>query len=487
MPTIPKSASSDENKILRVTEPDRGVLNPVTLEVLDYEKTSEDQTAIKTDKFMQKYPLVEIGKYRFGQEEIEYFKLECVGYVPEVTILIEDNHNYFNNLLFPKDGDLISVRIASQSEQNYKSVRVDFDILDIQPIGGSTMFNIKGKMHIPYDTNEICLAYPELTSYDTLLQVSEDLALGFASNETTTKDSMTWLNAFESNLEFLNEVTLHSYKNDESFYTSFIDVHYYFNFVNVNNQFTTQEGTDTTLVEYARVMEKEVDDNQEVTASTPFMLTNHVNFKGTSNYIIEYIGFNKSGDVVRKNGYKRYVQFFDKEMYEYQSQFVDPLTTEGTENDRVLPKGRVGTDMQDWYNKYKWLGTQDNFNSHENYLYSYIHNVQNNQEIKKLGMKVTIPAGNFHLQRYQVIPVLIFDTNERRQDALRVRDGEVGEEDPKSERQGERGGGRPMVNKILTGHYVVGDITYVYRKDDPNVSMECTLYRREYPIQKRKD
>ena len=147
------------------------------------------------------------------------------------------------------------------------------------------------------------------------------------------------------------------------------------------------------------------------------------------------------------------------------------MHTEGT-NDKIILRGRTGEKIIDTTSKYKWLGIQFGLpdgNTHGNYLYSIIQNCQNNQEIDKLSLHVTLGQCNFNIYRGMRLPVVIINNGSQSRMAA-----------TKDEKQGDN----PIMtyDKFLSGFYYVAGMKYTYLATERKFKQDLILTRREWPF-----
>jgi hypothetical protein len=186
------------------------------------------------------------------------------------------------------------------------------------------------------------------------------------------------------------------------------------------------------------------------------------------------------------------------ESKEYINEFVDPFATD--DPNKVTLKGRgVGFydkgssaapefSFQERDFKTKYLGKQGS-NMHPQFNYSMILNFQNQLEIQKFGLVVSLNAVNPALHRFQRIFVLIYDfgtsetstTNEELNKAQNREPSEGAQStEYKTANSGERGQVTQSINQALTGFYVISEISYKYDSTvSNNISMELVLSRRD--------
>ena len=452
-------------------------------------------------------PLIVINTTRFDSDNILNMVLDTTNKIPQLSVSFSDPNGKLA-LDAPTDGDVISLYLRAPDEDNQKPIRIDFDITDISGSPEGSIYSISGIMKIPGLLAEKCKDFPKASSFDHLQKVCEDLQIGFASNETATDDQMHRLCAFDTYHHFVEKTVDYSYKDDDSFFTWYIDPYYYLCLVNVNKQFSTEDKTeDINISQVSPPSGMNNEDKTKDSIKGSLILTNRNDRVGTNIYINNWALDNKSASVWIKQGYKKHSQYFDigdDNETEYVSTFVDPLTTKGVENDLILPKGRKGDESYKDQMKYKWLGKQSNENVHDNYIFSRLLNNQNLQELNKTKLEIDLAGMNFYIYKYMRIPVEIYEGANKgpeRIEKLKDRDTSIGDDagyDAPPNNDEELEGGRPggikptketiggdprdqVKNEQLSGYYVVNSINYVYQQPGP-IKMKLSLIRREWPI-----
>lgn len=488
-----------DGKILSVTEPNVFWLDD--MEILDRESPGGSQeSAVKPSKFIGSViPYVTINGMEISADMLLYFELNTSQFLPTLRLRIRDTSMLFMGRHFPKDGDVVNFLIRANNESVFKPIRIDFDIIGIAPgysidPRASQTFNITAQMKIPDLLSEDCRAYKELTSFDTLLELSQQLGLGFSSNVEDTTDTMTWVNPCDTRLKFIKDITSNSYLNDDSFFISCIDTYYMLNFVNLNSLFSTDESIEDSELYLLNPGDMKMDwDDDTGTGKSAQMLTNLHQYQGNSQYVSKHRMINNSGRIFLTNGYKRFAQFYEinenGKNGEFISEFVDPLTTDGTE-DKIHLKGRYVGDIDNRKTegiaenqvKFKYLGKQQPLpegNVHENYLFSNILNFQNNEETFKMGMIVDLDMVNATLYRYQRIPIFIYDYGhlEKKiyEEGAQVRGDEIKDSDT-VDSEGQQTG---RLNKFLSGFYLIVGINYFWTAPGP-IRQRLVLVRREF-------
>jgi len=488
--------ANTDRQILPLTDPTIA-LDPMSIE--DFESPDEGSGNANSSPTMNKasqisgtvIPLIQINSTQLKQEEISFFSISISGFLPSAKLVISDVSNRFGDRDYPKDGDIVSVFIKPPDDEVFKEIRIDFDIISIKFVSSNpNLFTLECSMKVPNLHAEDCEAFEEASTFAQINLVADNLGLGYASNESETLDPMVRIRPYDTNLKFINDLTLQAYKDDDSFWTSYIDPYYYLCFVNINKQFSTEDLFEDATISIGQNPNRDGTVTGEPASSlTTLFLSNEEAKRDSDMYINNYGLTNISGKTWRMNGYKRYCQYYDDFVREWNEFFVDPLTTEGAEKDLILQKGRADETFYESQVKYKYLGKQvsggtqlDGYNMHENYIFAQILNYQNLKEINKMALTVEMPNMNFNLYRYQRIPISIYNGDPNTKRLNEKRDEELGEEETKdneTEDSTETPGAKTK-NEFLSGYYVIDSIEYIYK--GAGIGMKLNCLRREWPI-----
>ena len=489
------SESIVERNILTVIEP-AIVLDP--MEILDVESDSanSDDGTIKEkpSKFSSVVPDIRINGYDVQMDRLNLFSLKNDAFYPTCKIQFADVDGFFTSRFYPKDGDLIQLNIRSQGDETtFKPIRIDFTIVDCKPVGGgggmtASEYLVIGRMYVPNLFTETVEYEEEVTSWDALLNIAERLQLGYASNVEETADTMTWTNPNDTTETFIQDIVANSYLSDETFFTSYIDPYYYLTMVDVNRLFSQEgaiEASQTFSQNAGDTIGAEGSEGQE--DNFPNYLSNMIQMQGGARYVSKHELVNKSGEISKANGYKRYTQYWDLEAKEWVSEFVDPLTNDTpgmipATKGRVI-EGEVEGPRNDQV-KYKYLGTQGD-NVHAEFQYATVQNYQNNTEINKMGMVIELDTVNPALVRYSRIYVQILEYASPVKNALLApsNDDIEGDEAPQTRAgdpdENDQNSENGIVNEYLTGFYVITGVEWILTKPGP-VRMRLKLKRREF-------
>ena len=476
---------ANNSDILTIKEP-----SIVLEEIETGNNEQQNQTVSEKTKYMGNFsPYIKINGYEMDAKTIIKFKVNSTGFVPTISLVFEDVTNQFRND-FPKDGDLIELYIRSRNDSIKKKIRINFDILSVSghTSKGKGVYKLSGIMKIPNLFSEKQVSYPLDTSFNHLLTVCEEIEMGFASNDTATVDIMPRINANNSIKDFITKTTETSFKDENSFFTSYIDLYYYLTFVNVNMLFSMDESLEDGNADISTpfTQDKANDDEGVSSDNAKILLSNHPTFDNTNNYIKDYNLFNNSGQIWMNNGYKRYSQYMNMDTYEFNSFFVDPLTTDGSESDLIILKGKAGDDSYNLQNKYKYQGriisTDNEGNLHPNYHFAKIQNYQNNEEINKMGLTITLQGISSSVSRYKRIPVAIYEHDGNLINSASMINGDA-ERQTTADQEGDTYTRTEnyIANSFISGFYVIRDFSINFNRNT-GFTQTVNLIRREWAI-----
>jgi hypothetical protein len=433
------------------------------------------------------YPHIQINEYIFGSNEILSMEIDTSDILPTIFLKVNlATSGEFLSTSFPKDGDLINLFIRGRDDL-YKPIRNDYLITSVSTKtnnatneGKFSTIVINGELYVPGLYDE--LNYAESgTSYEVMKKTAKKLNLGFASNELSTNDDMIWLSAKDSYFEFLKHLIGCAWKDENSFFTFFIDIYYHLNFVNVN-----------PLIKYDAEMLIALAEDPNTSAANNYeyvskglenkCLSNHPSSKRTQFFIQSFKPINNSSQIVKTYGYAFNATFFEHNTLRAWQLQGKSLITAGAEKDKILLRGRPFDTKYNTWQKYNFIGLQHSkpeHNTHENFLYSRVHNMMNNLEMDKLNVEAVLNKFNLNLYRYENIPAVFTVTNDlRRMKKLNAdSDGDLTSDDANT----------LAIDKFYTGFYLIKGFRINYRGvvDNPtgssNFSQTLILSRREWP------
>lgn len=371
-------------------------------------------------------PVVFINGY-FVQKFLLDFTIDMNGILPTIEFRFYTGNPTFLSINYPKDGDIVSVYIRSNVSV-YKPVRMDFNILSVDSnlsedsTGEMIVFSILGECRIPGFYTEVCKAYRNKTSYETLFEVSQDLDLGFATNDPSTNDSMTWICPNLSYYNFIKEVTKGCYKDDRSFYSTWVDIYYNLNFVNINNQLEAPDMVQTVIIipgsAKGRANDALFPGIELQSAEVPLNVTNSPQYFGYPFYASKYTLLSEAGNTTNLMGYIQVVQFYD-DQGDYQDSVseksinytIQSTTTDEIRENMVLQRGRAPEKEYLKEIRKRWMGILNSGESgavHPNYLQARVQNPLNLSDVSKFTLQVETDSYFAGFYRGQVVPVTLY-------------------------------------------------------------------------------
>lgn len=204
------------------------------------------------------YPIIRINDHYFTQQEIQEFSMECgyykdytdyakyrmpiTGFLPTMRLIVKTANPDMLKTNHIKQGDRCSV-FFSASHQMIKSMRCDFritscvsDDMNQNKFEYYTTYIIRGELYIPDLRNEELRYNFNGSSRDAMMDIAKRLRLAFffCDPEDTAEDVMVWCNCKTPEI-FIHDLTTHAWKNDRSFFESWIDPRYGLSFQNINH------------------------------------------------------------------------------------------------------------------------------------------------------------------------------------------------------------------------------------------------------------
>lgn len=478
----------------------RSLLDPtILLDEISFrdaeEGTDVDNAAPSRGTKLQKelgntFPLIQINDYILHQEEVEKVVIDNTGFLPiiDLRFTLGASPSTFVSTAMPKDGDRINIFIRARDDA-FKPIRNDYLVTDVSTTKGANnqgdgmTIRISGELFVPGINDERIVAFNG-NSIDVLEEIANELGLGFATNEVGTSDEQTWICANDTYANFIHHIVDSSWKDEKSYFTAFIDVYYHLNFINTSNQFGDITEIDDALID--TLISQDTKEGEEISMGVEKKIfTNVEDRKGTNMYISNYRVINNSSEIAKRYGYKMHCEFFEQNSLGKWDIYAEPIITEGSENDKIILKGKAGEDFYKTQLKKRWAGIQysrDEHNVHEKYLYSQVHNLMNNMELEKMKLEIEVPRANFNIYRGERIPCILISSGDPMKTAFLETEEEIKE-----------GGefnkpGRPVMDKFYSGFYMIQGMIFKYQARNPNNTQEfghfteeVVLTRREWP------
>jgi hypothetical protein len=478
------------DQILQILEPK---IAPPSIDVVDFESNESDskirqpESSGYASQLGKKAPLVKIGNTRLQSDSVIGMSVYADSLLPRIHVSVLDTSGSLTSVGYPRTNPLLTVYVASTNKK-LKSFSQTFLITSVNsiPFPDKTIrYDFYGELYVPKMNGNFIKSYPNVTSSQALKKIAEELGLGFATNEDSTSDQMTWINPNLNYKSFIKQVTDHSYKNETSFFDCFIDRYYVLNFINVEKQFK-QFGDDSEIPEtYPSYSSDYLDTSRaDVTAdgeeaTVPLILTNAETGTAYSDLkILEHSMISENGDVLNRDGFRKRVMLYTHgEDQALKDWFSEPLS-------QVSPDGvslYQRPELPDYLDNpiVKWMGT-DYKNAHINYKFAKIINTHNRLEAEKNALRVKVPGFNMGILRGSRIKVEIYSARTKRALDQSMSDDKSQTNSQEIENGAQSSATDLLIDPNLTDTYYVKELVYTY-----NPSQSGSAFTTEIILSKR--
>lgn len=417
----------------------------------------QERYGIKTGDF-GKNPLVWYNGILIPEPLIESFYLSSDNLFPVLQIYFRDETAELINTAFAQDNTKISIFIDSRTKDSgnamvLRPIRMDFKLVDFAYMEEDNLYYVQGVPDVDGLFIQSIKSFPNQTSFQTLQTLAQDLKLGFNSNVSDTNDAMNWANMNMENFQFIKDVTKKAYKEDNAFFTSFIDYQYNLNFVNVEK--ALKESLDIQGVLTMGDEGIAEGDIQEV--SDLYIMSSKYYDSRYNNLYESYEVLNKSTKISLNNGYRTNIFYYDRtgNWEQKAGSFLRFNLETNTDGKGIVMKSFPNDDKDSGFFKMNtksvYMPSVDIDNIHANYNFAHHLNERNLEELDKITIKITMREPNFNFYKYQKIRVYVMNVN-------------FGTESP--------------VNERLTGGWLIKSINY-YFDNNTQLKQELVMTKRE--------
>ena len=392
-----------EEKNLDGTRPGHQQIDKPTIKIptieMDQSGSSQQQQYID---HIGVSPFVWYNGVQIKESQIKNLRLWHEGIIPMVKFTFSDQFDIMTKFP-PKDDTTMDLFINSSSDY-LKCIHFKFKITEFNrgaAEAGQTV-TIAGSIDVP----DLYLVKSESyngTSFDVLRELCKKMGLGFNSNIDKTNDSMSWKRTQMKPYEFIDEILEHSYIDDESYMSGYIDYYYCFNYVDIEKEMKRDNSKDVGLNTAAIAAKDQSDDTKRV---MPILLSNDKSFSGSSNYIMKYKTINDSTKKSLQQGYLTITKAYDRIKKSFLIFKVDSTTSDGT-NTEVLKGSKGDSKFFEENIKTNYTGKLDTDNAHGNYNYAKTQNKINLVNLNKIVLLATLSNPNFNLYKFQKVKVLL--------------------------------------------------------------------------------
>lgn len=508
-------SSTSTNNINRIYV-DPNIKKTIVLDELSRPYTEWDSSMLdKKNTAGISYPIICINSHFLTPEEILYMEISCDKFLPTINLEIAPGTE---NLIVkdpPKDGDIISVFIRTTTDI-IVPLRCDF-IIKSNNTPSKMVTNrqslskivLSGVLFIPGINSQSTSFASFGTSKDALKEIAKKLRLGFATNDQNDlNDKQIWI-CPKNNIEsYIKEIENHAWKDEQSFFKTWVDVYYNLNYINVNEALMSSD-TDLDITAFSSTTDVQrlypIDTSQNNAKSFPKLFNNIINeTRNSTFFVLNWAPVNESSKITNRIGSKINTHVFIHNQNIF-NESGDPYTT--LENNQmydpkktdsyIILRGRttydpssnemarenIKTDDINTHNK--WGGIQytisdnesDDNNSwsgnvHVNYNRAESHNKINKKELDKMYIKLTVGGVCLQVMRGEKVPVVLKHTPGITTDIM----------DSQTEMS-------VPINKMYSGMYFVDSYKIIFKPKlneigagYSNFKTEFILKRREWPV-----
>lgn len=405
-----------------------------------------------------KEPLVWYNGIYIPPNLIDSFYLTSNDFLPSLQIYFKDETAEMINSGFSLDNTIISIYIDSRTKDSggeaaLRPIRMDFKITDYNYQEEDNLFYIQGIPDIDNLYVQDIKSYPNKTSFQTLKELAQHMHVGMRSNVSDTNDSMTWLNMSLENHAFIKDVTKRAYKNDNTFFDSFIDFYYNLNFIDVEQcmkESIEQKGLLTAS-------DEGIEEDKSQSVEDLYIMSSKYYNNRFNNLYESYEVLNQSTKISLDNGYKSIIHYYDRtgNWNQKAGTFLRFNLETNTDGKGIVLKSFPNDTTDDGFLKKNikrvYIQPLDVDNTHKNFNYSFILNEYNNAELDKVKIKITMRDPNFNFFKYQKIKLWVMNIS---------------------------AGQTEIFNERLTGGWLIKEINFYYSPED-GVKQELIMIKRE--------
>lgn len=466
-------------------------------------KQSNDTPASNKNIIGTEFPMIRIGEFIPTPSQISKLKIENTDKIPTILLKLSLLTDNFRSRNMPKDGDIISVYMATKTE-TIAPIRADFIITNVSQKNTRIGIDVtlSGNLFIPgFDADATFGTIG--TSKSAFIDAAKKYGLGFATDDQDdTDDKQTWICYNIPCIDYLNDVIKHTWKDETSFYDWWIDERYNINFININKMLLTNtQDFDITANSgiYGGDYDAPHDISQKSTKATNKVFSNMKEYASGVFYVVNWTVTNNSSQVSLDNGVEIVSnEFLHNDCIYYaaenpilQLSNVPAYDTTKTPTSIVLrgraeynqstsPNGfqaRANYNFKDIYINKPWCGISYVMNDddkeyddtnlwhgnvNKNYNRAVFHNQINLVELDKMYIEIEVYGLCLQVMRGEVVPIGL-----KRHDSSQTKDTDQG----------------GISDRFFSGFYYVQGISYEYvNGKNAHYSTKIKLTRREWPL-----
>lgn len=498
--------ANSHNSILAITQPTISIRRISHIDIAGIKANPE----LKTSDFFESEPnldfksatglvtpYIEIDNYIIPPNKLLSVSIDQSGFLPEITISFLETNGLFSGMYFPRTNPILKIYVKALSN-SLKPIRSDYLITNVissesASIYGAdnrieSVYTVSGKLYIPGIYGNTIQSISKKKSWEAIKQIAEFLKLGFATNETSTDDEMTWINPNDTIENFIKDIASRAYKDEKSFFDCFIDTNYILNFINYEKSLSKDTSYmevpgDATISQFSAVSSQNslvTSENSEMeTLTVPVILDSSIKKSRSGFHISHYSMHSNHGEILSQEAFRKTIIWHDRNFWKENKapikHFIEPLS-EKTINSNLAEYQKPKLETFGTETSTRWLGLDYN-NSHLNYKFARLINSHNLDELSKNYLIVKLPGLSQLIYRGGKVGVQIYRLPGTERDGF-----SPDEKFPQNDTANL--GMTELPDVYLSGPYVVKDIKYEYNAvpehSELRYSTELVLVRREW-------
>lgn len=384
---------------------------------------------------------------KIDSKDISRLELYSEGIVPSCDVVFNDTFGLITSEETTPITDTKFEVFINSGSKLLKSIHLKFKITE-NKVKKNGAIKFKGKLDIPNFYKTRFKSYSG-TSYSVLKEISKEHNLGFNSNISNTNDYMVWRQTGSFIKDFIQKITNHSYKDDNSFFRVYIDYYYRLNFIEIEKEYNRDISNDVGVLSQGLSSQRVTNNNEE--KLVPLRLTNDASSSSNEFFFGHWKQINQSTYLNISKGIYTKSKVYDRVNQQFLKFDVDSLTKE--KGDTYILKGDIKSD-DDYNENYSNVfgGVSDFDNVHKNYEYSIVQNRRNLNNLYNIVLDVDLPQPNYNLYKYQ--KVFMEFINQKRT----ISD-------------------RKIMDNRYTGGYIITNNRYKFK--DGSLTQKLTIVRKE--------
>ena len=404
---------------------------------------------------------------------IYYLRISDTSFCPSITmdIVKASVNGSIDNTREIVPGAVISFIISDgagiiESVFSADSVRDDGDYL-----------TISGSLRVPDMFRKCSVSLPG-KSAEALACMAQQMGTGFCTNIelSDTNDAMVWVNGHNSTADFCQYISSHAYKDDQSFFESFISIDHNLYFVeynrlfdkyafksDINNSFKINK---IPTAQFEKTSSKaDRTSIKDLVKDSPYMISNLNSTIGWNNHIYSYTLENSPQDAI-SSGDRVVVEYYDRVDDTFVSEFADVLIDH---KKGMVPvnRGLIVDGSKEFEGIYDVLTFPmlDQDNHHKNFYWAQAFNDLNLKSVRRSGICCELTL-NAYIKRGTAIWVELYSSQNKTTD--QSKDGESSSEQAVLDDM--------ILDYTKTGFYIVDGIEYIV--DNGRMAQMVHLIRR---------